>query len=345
MAQNMMAQMAWIGRGQSSYAYRILEPPYLQMETPHFDRVNAQMGCCGLGMLFGCSQVSKNYLPGIKTYVVPHFLQESFNQDEWKELVFRFNRGMNQVRRVYACALLLVLQHVEIHNFHASLTRPPLSVSSLCRLKDRGGKQQQLHCAHRSPATQASSNNHVTIICSCSPSPDMCLTEPVHWFFYTVAGGCCAEAAAMPHQTRLRTNVGPALASLCAELSTEKFEHKLLSLPCRACIVLAPTRHAVFCSSAQLQLSLLPQMMFTLLSFRLKWRIEVKASLEMPLDGREMPPEAFLVLEGQAVSNNPMSIVQGMPGMPNMMGMVSAVFVIFCAAVQRKCSVCLLFVR
>jgi hypothetical protein len=158
----------------------------------------------------------------------------------------------------------------------------------------------------------------------------MCLTEPVHWFFYTVAGGCCAEAAAMPHQTRLRTNVGPALASLCAELSTEKFEHKLFSLPCRACIVLAPTpRHAVFCSSAQLPLSLLPQMMFTLLSFRLKWRIEVKASLEMPLDGREMPPEAFLVLEGKAVSNNPISVVQGMPGMPNMMGMVSAVFVIF----------------
>jgi len=212
MAQNMMAQMAWIGRGQSSYAYRILEPPYLQMETPHFDRVNAQMGCCGLGMLFGCSQVSKNYLPGIKTYVVPHFLQESFNQDEWKELVFRFNRGMNQFMQA---------------------ERP------------------------------------------WGPSPDMCLTEPVHWFFYTVAGGCCAEAAAMPHQTRLRTNVGPALASLCAELSTEK----------------------------------------------LKWRIEVKASLEMPLDGREMPPEAFLVLEGQAVSNNPMSVVQGMPGMPNMMGM------------------------
>ena len=48
--------------------------------------------------------------------------------------------------------------------------------------------------------------------------------------------------------------------------------------------------------------------------------MEVIPSLEMPLNGREMPPEAFLVLEGPAISNNPMSAVAGMPGMPNMMG-------------------------
>ena len=109
--------------------------------------------------------------------------------------------------------------------------------------------------------------------------------------------------------------------------------------------MIVPTRHAVLLVRAAAAFIAAPNDVFTLLSFRLKWRIEVKASLEMPLDGREMPPEAFLVLEGKAVSNNPMSVVQGMPGMPNMMGMVSAVFEIFRAAVQRKCSVCLLFVR
>ena len=96
----MMAQMAWINRGPSTYAYRVLEPPHLQMETPQNDRVAAQMGCCGLGMICGFSQVSQNYLPGIKSYVVPHFLQESFNQDQWKDIVYRFNKGMNEVRRV-----------------------------------------------------------------------------------------------------------------------------------------------------------------------------------------------------------------------------------------------------
>lgn len=43
--------------------------------------------------------------------------------------------------------------------------------------------------------------------------------------------------------------------------------------------------------------------------------MEVKPSLEMPLNGREMPPEAFLVLEGPAISNNPMSAVAGLPNM------------------------------
>ena len=50
---------------------------------------------------------------------------------------------------------------------------------------------------------------------------------------------------------------------------------------------------------------------------------------------------------GMGGGMNPQMGMQGGMGMGMQpgMGMVSAVFVIFCAAAHRKCSVCLMFVR
>jgi hypothetical protein len=97
-AFSMMSQMHWTSWGSGAFAYRILQDPSLQVEVPHWERVNAAKGCCGLGFICGCMQVPENYLPGIKSYEVPVFLRESLAQDEWRALVIRFNQGASDVR-------------------------------------------------------------------------------------------------------------------------------------------------------------------------------------------------------------------------------------------------------
>ena len=93
-----MSSMLWTSRGPTSYAYKILQDPFAQLEVPIHERRNAVQGCCGLGIICGCSQLPPNYLPGIKSYDVPLFLKDSISQDDWKALVVTFNRGMSDVR-------------------------------------------------------------------------------------------------------------------------------------------------------------------------------------------------------------------------------------------------------
>jgi hypothetical protein len=97
---SMMSQMQWASWGSSTYAYRILQDPTQQIEIPHFERVNASKGCCGLGILCGCMQLPSNYLPGIKNYDVPTFLKDSVAQEDWRALAVRFNLGMSDVREL-----------------------------------------------------------------------------------------------------------------------------------------------------------------------------------------------------------------------------------------------------